>query len=377
MFFRLLQYIPLLLSVIVCAWLVRPLPCSAAARLGLSGLLLLFGAKMLIIPLSGQYLNALPPFLLVTTSWGFMLVLCMGLLALLWAILGLAGTHWWPAGWLPLQRFAIVGLLALIAASYGSWQGLKVPAVREHTIVLPQLPKDLEGYRIAVLADLHASEINGENWVRQVVWRTNAAKPDLIVLAGDMVDGQPSRLARTVAPLKGLNAPHGVFYIFGNHEYYSGLHAWIRHFETLDLRLLSNEHVILNTGKATLTLAGITDPAAYRYASAIRPNATTALTGVVDGPNNLTVLLAHQPKDTLEYALLEPDLQISGHTHGGSVLGLDRLVANLNNGFLNGQYMVNKTRLFVSPGAGIWGGAPFRLGVPSEISILRLTSGKS
>lgn len=340
-------------------------------------LLLLFGAKMLIIPVSGQYLTAVPPVLLMVASWGFMFVLCLSLLALLWAIIGLVGTHWWPAGWLPMQRFAIVGLLALVLSSYGIWQGLKAPNIREHAIVLPQLPEDLENYRIAVLADLHTSQINGEDWVQQVVWRTNASKPDLIVLVGDMVDGQPSRLARSVASLKELSAPHGVFYVLGNHEYYSGLQAWIRHFETLNLRLLSNEHVILSQGNATLTLAGITDPAAYRYASAIRPDARAALEGIASGPGNLTVLLAHQPKDTAEYALLGPDLQISGHTHGGSVLGFSRLVASLNNGFLNGLYTAGATRLFVSPGAGIWGGVPFRLGVPSEISILRLTSGKS
>lgn len=377
MFFRLLQYIPLILSVFVCLWLVRPLPWPALARVGLSGLLLLCGAKMLIIPVSGQYLNALPLALLVTASWGFMLVCCLGLLGLLWAIIGVAGTYWWPAGWLPTQRFAIVGTLALLIATYGIWQGLKVPILREHTIVMPQLPKELEGYYIAVLTDLHASAINSENWMRQVVWQTNAAKPDLIVLVGDMVDGQPASLAKTVAPLKDLVAPNGVFYVPGNHEYYSGLQTWMRHFETLGLRLLSNEHVILSVGKATVSLAGIADPAAYRYASAPRPNAKDALAGIATGPNNLTVLLAHQPMDSAEYAALGPDLQISGHTHGGSVLGLSKLVANFNNGFLSGEYTVDKTKVFVSPGAGIWGGVPFRLGVPSEISLLRLTSGKS
>nr|WP_270588800.1 hypothetical protein [Akkermansia muciniphila] len=66
------------------------------------------------------------------------------------------------------------------------------------------------------------------------------------------------------------------------------------------------------------------------------------------------------------------DLQVSGHTHGGMIAGVDRLVARFNEGFVSGLYTVGNMKLYVSNGAGIWNGFPIRIGVPSEIVLIRL-----
>lgn len=359
--------------------MVRPLPWPLAYRGLLSLFLLLCGAKMLIVPLHGRYLNDLPALVLIGSSWGFALVVYGGTLGIFWALCGLFGKRWLPKLWLPVPRLLLISTITLILGSWGIWQGIKVPTVREHTIVIPTLPPGLEGTRVAVLSDMHIGGIAGERWAHEVVQRTNAAKPDLIAVLGDVVDGSTDDLAQAVAPLAELTAPRGVFYVPGNHEYYSGFEPWMKHFRGLGLRVLSNEHVVqpgTPEKKGTLVVAGILDPAGRRYAENTRPDITKALAGRPEGPDVFTLLLAHQPIHTAKNSRFGVNLQVSGHTHGGSILPLQPLIAKVNDGFVLGSYQIGKTRLYVTSGAGIWSGVPLRFGVPAEIAVLRLTSGK-
>ena len=83
----------------------------------------------------------------------------------------------------------------------------------------------------------------------------------------------------------------------------------------------------------------------------------------------------HRPGGAAVNARAGVDLQLSGHTHGGQILGMTLLVAEYNEGYLSGWYQVGNMRLYVSPGAGLWGGFPVRLGVPSEIAAVTLRAG--
>lgn len=115
------------------------------------------------------------------------------------------------------------------AAGFGTAQGLQPPTVREQLVHLPQLLEAPDGLRVAVLADIHASPINHTAYVQSVV-SAHAARPDLIVLPGDLVDGDVGSSAAFVAPLAQLRAPHGVRAAPGNHEYYGGYNAWMADF---------------------------------------------------------------------------------------------------------------------------------------------------
>lgn len=377
--FNILRLFPFVLALFLAIWLIRPLPWLAVWRWLASLFLMLCAAKMLIIPLHGRYMNDLSSPVMIVSSWGFSLVIIAGVLGFIWAVCGLLGKYWWPVLWQPMPRFLLIAGVSVILTTWGIWQGVKVPDVREHQIVIPHLPAGLEGTRIAVLSDLHIGLINKEPWVRAVVERTNAAKANLIAVLGDAVDGSTTNLAPDVAPLGELTAPLGVFFVTGNHEYYSGFEPWMQHFKDLGLRVLANEHDVLSIGadgKDTLVVAGILDPAGRRYAENTRPDIAKALQGRPQGVDTLTLLLAHQPLHTTKYAEHGVDIQISGHTHGGTVLPLQSFIASLNSGFVLGQYLVDKTRLFVTSGSGIWSGVPLRLGVPAEIAVLTLTAGK-
>ena len=151
----------------------------------------------------------------------------------------------------------------------------------------------------------------------------------------------------------------------GNHEYYSDFVAWNAAFERLGLRVLRNEHVVIESAGGTLVVAGTTDRNAERFGLPL-PDIKQALAGA---PKDVpVVLMAHQPKGADVNAAAKVDLQLSGHTHGGQIAGLHWIVQAANEGFVSGLYDVGAMQLYVSNGTGLWNGFPVRIGRPSEIT---------
>lgn len=267
----------------------------------------------------------------------------------------------------PMTAARTAGLMltsALTLSAVGVWQAVRVPDVRTVEIVLPRLPAELDGLRLVQLTDLHVSNLFQAPWVKAVVDKTNALNPDLILITGDLIDGSPEDRAADVAPLRELKARHGVFAVPGNHEYYAGYRQWLSAFAARNLRMLLNEHVLLTEKGSPVVIAGVTDRAAARIGTAM-PDINAALSGA---PRNaVTILMDHQPRGAPINAGAGVDLQLSGHTHGGQILGLHFITRYANGGFLSGPYQIGDMQLYVSNGAGLWPGFPVRLGVPSEI----------
>lgn len=273
------------------------------------------------------------------------------------------------------ERFRIIGnrvnlaLLAFAAvlATVGMAGGTGVPRVKEETISVNHLPDGADGLTVAVLADLHVDGITRADRIRKIVERTNALNPDIVIIAGDFVDGTVPVHGDDLRPLADLKARYGVFGVPGNHEYYSGYEEWMEFLPTLGIRMLHNEHVL--TGGDAVVLAGVTDPVAGIMGKEV-PDIRKALAGAPE--KGVRILASHQPRLAPEAAAHSVDLQVSGHTHGGMIAGIDRLVARFNEGFVSGLYTVEEMKLYVSNGAGIWNGFPIRIGVPSEIVLIRL-----
>ena len=173
-------------------------------------------------------------------------------------------------------------------------------------------------------------------------------------------------------PLAGLRARDGVFGVLGNHEYYFGWREWTVRLEELGADILFDEHRIIRRGDAALAVAGLPDGYSARYGGGA-PDARRALEGAPEGA--FVIVMDHRPGNARANAAAGADLQLSGHTHGGMVRGLARVIAKYNGGFVNGWYDVDGMKLFVSPGTGIWNGFLTRLGVPSELTVLTLRRG--
>ncbi|SBV90534.1 Metallophosphoesterase [uncultured delta proteobacterium] len=273
----------------------------------------------------------------------------------------------------PGRRAVGLAGLGIVAGAYGFREAVRVPDVRTTDVVLDRLPPELDGLTVVQITDLHATALLNAPRVADVVAKTNALQPDIIVCTGDLVDGTTGNRAADVAPLADLRAAYGVYGCEGNHEYYSGHAAWMRAFEGLGLPLLRNSHAVLTIKGKQLVLAGLNDPAASRFGLE-GPDLDKALAGAPEGAPVL--LLAHQPRYARFNARRGVDLQLSGHTHGGQMIGFDRIVESNNEGFLRGLYSVGAMKLYVSSGAGLWTGFPVRIGVPAEITRLVLRSGK-
>lgn len=274
------------------------------------------------------------------------------------------------------ERFRIIGnrvnlvllVIAAVLATVGMVGGTAVPRVREEAIAVNHLPEGADGLTVAVLADLHVDGITRADRIRKIVERTNALNPDIVIIAGDFVDGTVPVHGDDLRPLADLKARYGVFGVPGNHEYYSGYEEWMEFLPTLGIRMLSNGHVLTGEGGAVV-LAGVTDPVAGIMGRE-EPDIRKALAGAPE--KGVRILASHQPRLAPEAAEHGVDLQVSGHTHGGMIAGIDRLVARFNEGFVSGLYTVGDMKLYVSNGAGIWNGFPIRIGVPSEIVLIRL-----
>lgn len=274
------------------------------------------------------------------------------------------------------EQFRIIGnrvnlvllVMAAVLATVGMVGGTAVPRVREEAIAVNHLPEGADGLTVAVLADLHVDGITRADRIRKIVERTNALNPDIVIIAGDFVDGTVPVHGDDLRPLADLKARYGVFGVPGNHEYYSGYEEWMEFLPTLGIRMLHNEHVLTGEGDAVV-LAGVTDPVAGIMGRE-EPDIRKALAGAPE--KGVRILASHQPRLAPEAAERGVDLQVSGHTHGGMIAGIDRLVARFNEGFVSGLYTVGDMKLYVSNGAGIWNGFPIRIGVPSEIVLIRL-----
>jgi predicted MPP superfamily phosphohydrolase len=272
--------------------------------------------------------------------------------------------------WAPRPHRMIILLIAVVLTALGYLNGLH-PVVREVSIPMHRLPLELSGYRIALISDLHVGLTIDREYVAEVVEKTNAQNPDLVVLVGDVADGIPASVEPMLEPLAGLRARHGLFYVTGNHEYYwNDVNGFVRIMRRLGFTVLENEHALVRQGMATLVLAGIPDIQAERYYPDHKPDLVKTFRDAPADANSLRVLLAHQPKVAKYAAEWGVQLQVSGHTHGGQFFPWT-LVVPLVQAFAAGLYDYEGMKVFVGVGAAGWG-PPLRLGSTAEIPILTL-----
>jgi uncharacterized protein len=268
---------------------------------------------------------------------------------------------------------AASALWTLVLTAFVTLAGLVIarrrPTVVDIDIPVTGLPDGLHGFSIAQISDVHVGPTIKRGFVEGIVARVNGLKADLIAVTGDLVDGSVPELSRHTAPLAGLSARHGAFFVTGNHEYYSGERAWSAEIRRLGLRVLKNEHVVLEHNGESLVLAGVTDLSAHHFDTAQHSDPIAALRGA-PAHAGAKILLAHQPNSAPAAAGAGFDLQLSGHTHGGQFWPWN-LFVRFFQPFTDGLYRLKNLWVYVNRGTGYWG-PPNRFGVPSEITRIRL-----
>ena len=281
-----------------------------------------------------------------------------------------------------LFRYAsyLAGSLPLVAAGYGFAAGRFKYRVERVDVPIANLPKELDGFKIAQLSDIHIGQFMPRDEVRRAVDMANNLKPDLAVVTGDFISNEFDPLGDCIAELARLTAPLGTLGCNGNHEIYAQAEdAAQQLFQQHGMKLLRQENIQLDWHGKKLNLIGVD----YQRDHMTRGPAGPMLQGIErlisrEHPN---ILLSHNPNSFHRAAEMGIELSLAGHTHGGQVkveiVDHSFSPARLITDFVAGLYQLpmgetgKKAALYVNRGLGTFG-VPMRLGVLPEITLLTL-----
>lgn len=271
-------------------------------------------------------------------------------------------------------------LIGSSSALYGALKGRYDYSVEEVVIKIPGLPRALDGFSIAQLSDVHVGVFVGDAELNIAEALLRQAKPDLIVLTGDLLDNDArlaEQLGRFVRRLPAL-AREGVVAISGNHDFFAGVEEMAAAVTGAGGRMLRNDAAIIGGASGGFALLGVDDVWARRNGAgpdlqrSLRalPRLGGRVAPALDLPR---ILLCHNPSFFAESAG-QVALQLSGHTHGGQVnLGVRPADYILPGGWVAGRYDLNGSALYVNRGFGTVG-PPARIGAPPEVTRIILTA---
>ena len=214
--------------------------------------------------------------------------------------------------------------------------------------------------KIVMVSDLHAGFHNRRAEIGRWVNMINAEQADLILIAGDMIDGnvRPLQAQGTAEELHRLNAP--TIACLGNHEYITGID------KSLELLSHTGIHILRDS---TMTIGNVTIAGRDDRSNRRRKSVEQLMNGI--DRSTYIIMLDHQPYHLEEAEQNGVDLQLSGHTHRGQVWPLNWVTKKMYECDY-GQWQRGKTDYYVSSGLGIWGGK-FRIGTDSEYVVINVS----
>jgi len=269
----------------------------------------------------------------------------------------------------PFPRSSIAAVLfgvALVATAYGlinaAW--LRVTRV---TVKLPNLPEGWQGHTAVLVTDLHLGPLSGQVFLWRVIARLRWLHPDAVFISGDLFDGPTLGLDQLVAPWREFSAPHGIFYVTGNHDEFAERSIYLDAVRRVGIRVLNNEKVSIDG----LQIVGVHDSEAGDSAEL-----RSILRQVQIDRQHPSILLAHRPVNLSVAEEEGVSLQLSGHTHGGQIWPWNLLVSRIYGRFAYGLSKLGKLQVYTSSGAGTWG-PPLRVGTKSEIVLIQFEKEKA
>ncbi|MFN2454746.1 MAG: metallophosphoesterase [Pyrinomonadaceae bacterium] len=267
----------------------------------------------------------------------------------------------------PLRAFAASVAPGLAQMTRAAFTEPFMLTVERHAVLLPRLPRSLDGLRIVHLTDLHHSPFTGSEQLRQAIETANSLQPDIVALTGDYVSHEREYAAPCAELVGKLKARHGVYAVLGNHDHWTDAPLVADLFRAEGIRVLINEGFRFELDGASFWLAGVDD----------------TMVGLEDLPlalagssvDEMKLLLAHNPLILRRAARAGVDLVLSGHTHGGQVAwrSENNALGRPRRRILKGLGRRGATQIYVSRGLGTVV-LPIRYGCPPEVTLLELRS---
>jgi uncharacterized protein len=255
----------------------------------------------------------------------------------------------------------VIGLISVISLINGN----RLPVVKRFTIQMEKLPQQLNGFKIVQLSDMHIEAFNSPKRIGKIVDRVNALNPDIVVITGDLIDGNILKEPELVRQLKRMNPPYGILAITGNHDYYGGIKVFYEAARQSGMKILKNESVTI---AGELQFVGLDDDEGFKRGSG--PDFEKAMKGV--DSKKPVILLYHRPLEFDKAVERGVDLQLSGHTHAGQIPPMD-IIVWIYYKYPWGLYKRNGSYIYTSCGTDVWR-TPMRLFTTNEIVCFTLTS---
>ena len=245
------------------------------------------------------------------------------------------------------------------------------PRIKEITIHIPKDANGMTELNAVMMSDIHLGTLIGNGHFEKIVEKVKAINPDIIFLAGDVLDEdlEPVLRQNIGETLKRLEAPLGVYGVMGNHEYIGGAEAAYNYLTSHGLKIIRDSVVKIND---SFYILGREDRDKKRFAGRERKD-LKEIVKMADHEYPL-ILIDHQPYYLEEAAELGIDLQLSGHTHHGQLWPLNYVTSAIYT-ISYGYGKIGNMHAYVSNGIGTWG-PPVRVGNRPEIVNLKITFGK-
>lgn len=310
-----------------------------------------------------------PVFMKTVTNVGFSYIIIMTYLLLSFLIVDIVrlanlAIHFAPLGMKSFRYVAFLISISAIAISmiYGNYK-FNHPEIVNLNLNIEKSPKQ-KTIKIVALSDIHLGYSINKTNLQRYVKLINEQKPDMVLMAGDMVDNitQPLIEQNMAEVLKQIVAPLGVYAINGNHEYY-GENPYIaeEYLKTGGITFLRDSTILVNNSFYVVGRDDRTNPNRKKIAE---------LTSNIDHSKPV-IMLDHQPYHLNEARENGVDLQISGHTHNGQFFPGNLIVKRMYEvGY--GYRKIDKTHYYVSSGLGLWG-PKYRIGTQSELVVINLS----
>jgi uncharacterized protein len=265
---------------------------------------------------------------------------------------------------LPLDFHRLVEWLFGLAIAAGIYAVFNANCTRTTriTVQLPNLPSAWRGRRVALISDVHLGHVRNGGFLRRMVSKILHEHPDAVLIAGDLYDGTPVDAERAAEPLGKLTAPHGVYFVAGNHEQFGDDTKYLCAVEKAGVRVLRNEKVDVDG----LQIVGVS----FRDAAISSALASTLGKLRIDR-NRASIFLTHAPNHPAIAEAAGFSLQLCGHTHLGQYIPFTWIVRHIYGPFAYGLSRIGNMHSYTSSGAGTWG-PPLRLGSNPEIVVLEL-----
>jgi predicted MPP superfamily phosphohydrolase len=309
--------------------------------------------------LAFRYTNpVLRVFYRISAAW-LGLVSFLSFAALLsWAIFGALGL----AG-MDINFHRMVEILYGAAALLGCYGVINAgwTRIRLIPIQMENLPEAWRGRRAALISDLHLGHVRNGRFLQRIVTKVMKSRPEIVFIAGDLFDGTAINARHAAEPLRELRAPHGVYFVAGNHEQFGDDTKYLEAIAAAGVRVLHNEKVELDG----LQIVGVP----YRHATQDE-HLRSVMQQIGVDRTRASILLVHAPDRPHIAEDAGISLQLSGHTHVGQFYPWTWMAKRIYRQFAYGLSRIGNLQVYTSSGVGTWG-PPLRFGSNPEIVLLQ------